>query len=87
MNFSGWFLGVAVCMLGVELSLSAHDWFRWVWIALLVVYFFVGLALVGVRVAKLVAGKVGTGGLSSAGQASGKATGPTVTAALKDKLG
>lgn len=61
MRFLIWCACITVCLEGLELSLFAHDGWRWVWIALLIFYGFAGVVGLCLQLAKLVTGKLGAG--------------------------
>jgi hypothetical protein len=62
MRFLYWCVGVMQILTGFMLAWSIAPAWRWVWIACAVFWFFAGLVLLGWKLAKLAAGKVGAGG-------------------------
>jgi len=73
-RFLVWCGCITICLSGLELSLYAHDSWRFVWISLLVFYGFAGVVLMAVRAGQLLAGKLGAGVVSR----GGKTVGPTL---------
>ncbi len=64
MKFLTWLLGVMVILLGVQVRGSAPSGWTAVWMSAAVLWFFAGVVMGGISLAKLVAGKVGAGALS-----------------------
>jgi hypothetical protein len=65
MKFLYWSVGVMQILTGIMLAWSIAPGWRWVWITLAVLWFFVGVGLLVAATAKLVAGKVGGAGRGS----------------------
>jgi hypothetical protein len=57
MKFLCWCAGVTEILLGCMLAWSIAPAWRWVWLTLAVVWFFVGLGLAAMGLAKLATGK------------------------------
>jgi hypothetical protein len=62
MKFLYWSVGVMQILTGIMLAWSIAPGWRWVWLTLAVLWFFVGVGLLVVRIAKLVTDKVSAGG-------------------------
>jgi len=61
MRFLVWCGCVTVCLVGLEVSLSGRDGWRWVWIPLLAFYGFAGIGIAVFGVVKILNGKLGAG--------------------------
>ena len=68
MKFLHWCVGAMQILTGFMLAWSIAPGWRWVWIAIAVFWFFAGAVIGTVTLAKLVAGKVGAGGLARLGR-------------------
>ncbi len=61
MKLLTWLLGVMVILLGLELRSVGPGGWTAVWMSAAVLWFFAGVVMGGISLAKLVAGKVGAG--------------------------
>lgn len=78
MKFLIWCACVTVCLSGLQLSFFAHDGWRWVWIPILILYFFVGCVLGLLGIGRVVAGK-SAGWISRVGAGTSKPAHPAET--------
>ncbi len=63
MKFMFWSLGVLQILTGFVLAWTIAPAWKWVWITCAIYWIFVGVIAAGIAMAKLVAGKVGAGGV------------------------
>jgi hypothetical protein len=64
-KFLVWSAGAIEILAGLMLAWSVAPAWKWVWLALAVLWFFAGVTIGLVALAKLVTGKVGAGALRS----------------------